>query len=112
MALATVEELKRTISGGSGINDNTAQQALDDAIFFLADYEIIDTTLERFSLYQRLYAAHLLHVQGKGQKVSSKNVGDVSVSYESRTASDKDESSPYLEQFRKLISNNDFLVSI
>lgn len=107
----TVESVQNTMTGGGTIAAAIIRQAINDALFYLTDYEISDTN-PKFDILRRLYACHLLYVNGFGRRESSKSVGDLSISYETPTFEQREMSSPYLVRFQTLLAQNNTVLSI
>ena len=84
--------------------------AIDDAKVFLKKYGIDDSD-DNYSIGLRYYACHILYMWGLNQRATSISVDDVSVTNKDLELGDKEGSSPYLVEFRKLFSFNDFLTS-
>lgn len=85
--------------------------AIEDAEIFVKCYGGVYTA-DEFSLLVRYYACHLLFMWGFAKSLTSKSVGDVSESYEGNSLGDKEATSPYLQEFRKLINSDELIVSI
>lgn len=105
------DELKSLINN-QGLSEDKYTTATVLAERLLRNYGVSREDCD-YDTMHLLLAAHFLFLHSnEGREITSKSVGDVSISYASPPSRNQPGWSPFLETFLGLLKSSDFIVSI